>query len=484
MSGWTLDPNATSVSTPVHIYVGSIGYARIAAEPRADVNAAFGVTGQHGFSETVPLAAGSNQVCVFSISTTNAGHTLLGCRTVEGHPRPALGSLDAVSSSVDGRQVTVSGWTLDPNATSVSTPVHIYVGSIGYARIAAEPRADVNAAFGVTGQHGFSETVPLAAGSNQVCVFSISTTNARHTLLACRTVEGPRPAQGSLDAVSSSLDGRQVTVSGWTLDPNATSVSTPVHIYVGSIGYARIADEPRADVNAAFGVTGQHGFSETVPLAAGSNQVCVFAISTTNAGHTLLGCRTVEGHPRPALGSLDAVSSSVDGRQVTVSGWTLDPNATSVSTPVHIYVGSIGYARIAAEPRADVNAAFGVTGQHGFSETVPLAAGSNQVCVFSISTTNARHTLLACRTVEGPRLIGFGFANSVMEVRAFELGGESMRYLTPLPACTPDPPPEPAVRGSRPVHHAPLGPLLACRHPASEERLPGDRHARAAARVR
>ena len=105
-----------------------------------------------------------------------------------------------------------------------------------------------------------------------------------------------------------------------------------------------------------------------------------------------------------------------------------------------------------------------------------LAAGSNQVCVFSISTTNALYTLLGPPHCRRPRSSASASLTARWRSAPSSWAARSCEYLTPLPR-TPRSPPGPAVPGSRPVHHAPFGPLLACRHPASEERLPGDRHA-------
>jgi hypothetical protein len=312
---------------------------------------------------------------------------------------PPRGSFDGVSRAADGSQAVVWGWTLDPDAPGASTEVHLYVNATGSARRADGYRPDVNAALGVSGQHGFTESVPLRSGSNQVCAWAISLTGGGNTLLGCRTLAGPAAAAGSLDQATRSADRSQVTVDGWTLDPNAPGTSTPVHVYVNGTGYARTADQPRPDVNAALGATGRHGFSETVPLRPGSNQVCVYAISTTGGDNTLLTCRAVDG-PARATGSLDGATQSADGWRVTVSGWTLDPNAPGTSTNVSIHVGSTNYVRTAGQPRPDVNAALGVTGQHGFSETVPLKVGVNHVCVFANSTTRAGDTLIGCRTIE------------------------------------------------------------------------------------
>ena len=81
-------------------------------------------------------------------------------------------------------------------------------------------------------------------------------------------------------------------MSGWALDPDTTQ-SVAVHIYVGSAGAAYVADKPRGDVAAAYGLGDRHGFSEFIPMASGTHTVCVYPINTGPGGNSLIGCRTV-----------------------------------------------------------------------------------------------------------------------------------------------------------------------------------------------
>ena len=300
---------------------------------------------------------------------------------------PARGSLDSVTRSADGTQVTVAGWTFDPGSPATSTEVHIYSQGSGYARRADQPRQDVNAVLGVPGQHGFVEKVPLVRGSNSVCAFAISTTGGGNSLLGCRTVQGPTtwPPEGSLDSVVRSADGTQATVAGWTVDRGAPTSSTQVHIYVQRYGFARRAGQPRPDVNAVLGVPGNHGFIETVPLVEGNNEVCAFAIAATSSSSTLLGCRAIQGPAARSLRSaVDRVSYNTfrpDGIYVDIHGWALDLNRPGESLPVAMVGNSAQWSWVTDQPRPDVNAAFGVAGQHGFTFTFKLER-SGSYCLF------------------------------------------------------------------------------------------------------
>ena len=78
-----------------------------------------------------------------------------------------------------------------------------------------------------------------------------------------------------------------VTVSGWAFDPDVPNQSIDVHVYIG--GWAGQgtgechhikADKPRGDVNTAYGISGNHGFQETIKTSkVGTVQVYVYAIN-------------------------------------------------------------------------------------------------------------------------------------------------------------------------------------------------------------
>lgn len=327
VAGWAVDPSSPTTSLDVHVYVNGAGAVRSANKPRADVNGALGIYGQHGFYDSVGLNPGSNNVCVYAIGTAGT-NSLLGCRTVYGTVPPA-GYVDVMAAS--GSNVTVNGWAFDPNSNSSSIPVHVYVnGGWGIDGVANLPRGDVNGAFGISGQHGFSITVPgkLSRGANTVCAYAIGVTQGGNNgAIGCRTVQGPQPPIGSLDVVARS--GSQAFVAGWAVDPGAPSTSIAVHVYVNSTGRAISADQPRADVNSVVGVSGQHGYSTTVPLQNGANSVCTYAIGVGGNNNTLLGCRSVNYSPQAIEGLQVEPDAAADSARVAAP----DP-ATSFSAAV------------------------------------------------------------------------------------------------------------------------------------------------------
>jgi len=392
VAGWAFDPGSPGTSIQTHVYVNSAGYPFVANSARADVNAAFGVTGGHGFGVTVPLQPGSNNVCAYAIGVASGNNVLLGCRTVvDGLP---LGSFDSAAAS--GGVANIAGWAFDRAAPARSIPVDVYVNGVGVRMVANQPRADVNAAFRVTGRHGFTASVALRPGANTICVFAIGVTG-NNPSLGCRAVQRKVPL-GSFD--SATVNAGVANISGWAFDQAAPASSIPVAVHVNGVSVRVTANAARADVNAAFGVSGRHGFVASMALRPGANSICVWAIGTASRVNPSLGCRSVQVSP-PA-GSFD--TATVTGGVANVTGWAVDRTAPARSIPVDVYVNGVGVRVTANKPRADVNSVLGVTGQHGFSSSVPLRAGANSICVYAIGLTPGNNPSLGCRQVQSAQV--------------------------------------------------------------------------------
>ena len=102
---------------------------------------------------------------------------------------------------------------------------------------------------------------------------------------------GSQP-QGALDECYGKT--LAVHVKGWTYDPDVSSQSTGVQVYLYAdsgctrqYGDVRIlaADRPRSDVNRVKGVEGDHGFDADIPVPAGTYWVKVFAVDATGDGN-------------------------------------------------------------------------------------------------------------------------------------------------------------------------------------------------------
>ena len=114
-------------------------------------------------------------------------------------------------------------------------------------------------------------------------------------LTAAPARAGSQP-QGALDECYGKT--RAVHVTGWTYDPDVSSQSTAVQVYLYAdsgctrkCGGVRVlaANVPRSDVNRVKGVEGDHGFDADIPVPAGTYWVKVFAVDATDDGNLQVG---------------------------------------------------------------------------------------------------------------------------------------------------------------------------------------------------
>ncbi|QIG38324.1 hypothetical protein G5T42_01565 [Microbacterium sp. 4R-513] len=413
VSGWAIDPDTTG-PTSVHVYVDSVGTPVTADRPRAELAPTYPAYGtNHGFTATLPAAAGTRSVCAYAINVGPGGTTVLGCQTVTvGGPidlgRVPFGAFEGLD--ISGNTASASGWAIDPDTTA-PIKVHLYVGSTGAEYTADKPRADVAAAYPGTGtNHGFAEKLTLPVGTTQVCAYAINNGAGGPAFLGCKsaTVAGTTPDLGrapfgNLEAVT--VSGNAATASGWAIDPDTTA-PIKVHLYVGSVSAEYTADKARSDVAAAYPASGpNHGFVEKLTLPAGTTQVCAYAINSGPGGNAFLGCKTVTVAStapdlgRAPIGNLEGVVAGAGG--ANVSGWALDPDTTA-SINVHIYVGSTGAQYLADKSRPDVGAVYRLGDAHGFAEFIPMTSGTKSVCVYAINSGAGGHAFLGCRDVVIP----------------------------------------------------------------------------------
>ena len=394
VAGWALDPN-TAASIDVHIYVNGIGTPFTASNSRPDVGAAYGLGDAHGFDVTVPVRApGPQDVCIYAINQGPGANALIGCSTVIAQSGSPTGFVDSSVGALGA--ITTSGWAVDPDSID-PVSVHIYVDSVGVAYSANQSRPDIGAAFpGYGSAHGYSYTVNAAPGPHTVCVYGINIGVGANVLLGCRavTVPGGSPI-GVVDSVVSTPG--TITTSGWTLDPDSAA-SIPVHIYVDSAGIAYTADGSRPDIAQIFaGYGANHGFVESVPATPGTHNVCAYAINLGAGANVLLGCKSVVALSGSPVGIVDSVTAS--NGAITAAGWTYDPD-TAAPINVRITVDSVGTVFAANQSRPDVGVVFPVFGPtHGFSQVIPTAPGSHQVCVYGVNIGPGADVLLGCRGV-------------------------------------------------------------------------------------
>ncbi len=127
------------------------------------------------------------------------------------------------------------------------------------------------------GQSTPTKTVTIATGSSGDRSFTANWSNAN--------------PKSSFDVCSGGAC--DITVSGWAYDPDAPSMSLSVLVKVYKSDGTTLfreetltADRPRNDVNSHYGITGQHGFSATIPdIPPGTYKVKAYAIDPSGDGN-------------------------------------------------------------------------------------------------------------------------------------------------------------------------------------------------------
>ncbi|MGD8195589.1 hypothetical protein ACEXQB_013945 [Herbiconiux sp. P18] len=397
VQGWAIDRD-TKDAVAIHVYMdGGILATGVANASRPDVGAAYpGFGDNHGIKIKVSPPSGSHNFCAWAINDTPGANTLLGCQTLTVTNLSPFGGMNAFSTQFSGK-ITVNGWTIDPE-TKDPIAVHVYVDGAPVAAITADAnRPDVGRAYPSAGpRHGIDYTFEASPGSHNVCAYGINVKNGTNSGLGCQTVfvDDMSPF-GGMDVT---VDGTDLVVRGWTIDPETTS-AIPVHIYMdGQAVAVTTANVDRPDVARAFpGYGSKHGINVRFTPSVGTHQVCAYGINTGRGTNNLLGCQTVTVRNVSPIGGMDA---RVEGGRIIVNGWTIDPDTTA-PLAVHVYVNGVGAAITTADfSRPDVGRAYPDFGpNHGINVSTPAVRGANSVCAYGINVGPGTNTLLGCQTV-------------------------------------------------------------------------------------
>ncbi|MEZ2389058.1 lysozyme [bacterium RCC_150] len=433
VTGWSVDLSQPWVSTPVNISVTDPGnatntYSFTANGYRPDVDSAFGYGPAHGFANNIQITkSGTYKVCATAVSVN--GNVDLGCKSLQAAGvEPPIGSFDSLAQVRTPTDVSLrlTGWAIDRANPGTSSFADAYVTdpsgqTTGYRITANTTRTDVGTATGYGSNHGFDKSISLTkAGNYHVCMYAIG--QYYNTGLGCKdiTVGSNPPPKGYYDSIriSQAPGAANIVASGWAYDPTNPGASIPVHVYVqapdgSNVGTAFTANQSRPDLNSAFGITGNHGFSASLGVkTTGTYTACAYAIAVAPlaSGNSPLGCMSIQISNTPSPnGYLDAVGiTTVSGQaSIKATGWTYDPAVPGSSTPVHTYVTypdgtRQGYAFSANLARPDVNNAFNITGNHGYSTQVPVTQrGRYTVCTYGIGIAqfSSGNVLLGCQSL-------------------------------------------------------------------------------------
>ena len=210
-----------------------------------------------------------------------------------------------------------------------------------------------------------------------------------------------------------------VTVKGWAYDPDASSSSITIHVYVWQKGVNEgdmshplsiqtvEANIERTDVNETMGITGNHGFENTFTMAAGNYVIKAFALDKTGGDSNpdlpinYGGSETIREVTVTDPTNSYAPRGYVDectgqNGSIRVRGWALDEDNLDVSLWIHIYVDETHAKTI----KADIPSNNPGILNHYFDTYVEATTGSHYVRVFALniktdgSDNGAEHTQL------------------------------------------------------------------------------------------
>lgn len=193
---------------------------------------------------------------------------------------------------------------------------------------------------------------------------------------------------GDVNHVVSNAPG-QVTIRGWTFDPDTPSRYVDVHFYIGPTGHEYgvnlgPANTYRPDVNAPEnhpGVGDYHGFDATfdVPLH-GSLVWNLYAIDAE--GNPLIETGPVTVADPTITGAVESSSSSVH-RTIDLAGWASDSSAPGSAVAIEAYIGG-SFSTPGVEYRSLTANLARSDGKKGFSGRVSTAkTGTQSVYVYA-----------------------------------------------------------------------------------------------------
>ena len=258
------------------------------------MNAAYGINGNHGFDFSIPVSWGHHSIAVYAINVGGAGpgNPLIGTGSVTTGVLP-VGSLDSAGTA-PGSTIRLRGWAFDPDRPTAAIQVAVYRDGGGIAWFPTGlRRPDVNSVFGITGNHGFDITIASPPGEHSVQVYAINVAGGvGNPLIGAGNVRVGVP-MGSLDRVTAT--GRTVRLSGWAFDPDQPNAAIQIAVYRDGVGVSWFpSGGNRPDVNAVFGITGNHGFDISVDTPPGTHSFDVYAINVgPAAGNPHIGRKSV-----------------------------------------------------------------------------------------------------------------------------------------------------------------------------------------------
>lgn len=272
----------------------------------------------------------------------------------------AVGNFD----SVDASTCSVAGWAYDADSPASSINVSIYRdGPYGsgthVAHCAAnQARPDVNAAYGITGNHGFNCVLPASyrgTGSHNLYIHAIDISNTPNNVIS------GSPKALSCAAASATISGSGCTIpEGSSTCPGSvtwsiTGATTPnVYNFTGSNSFSSAASGSNQPITLTYGDTtlqardGSSVLASTiisgVGCAAGSSWVAGSCQDSSASGNISgNGCDITEGNST-CQGSLTwDIDGSSNPRVTDQGGSVISTNANGNNSPVTLNYGTTDF---------------------------------------------------------------------------------------------------------------------------------------------
>ncbi len=192
------------------------------------------------------------------------------------------------------------------------------------------------------------------------------------------------------------MQNGKLFIGGWAYDPNEPSKSIRIDVYSGNTSLKSItANVYREDVNKARGISGNHGFNALIDIPSGNHNIIIYAINSAGGSKNNkgLGAFSINNSgsstPTDSLPVGDYTYCEIREGKPFVGGWAYDPDESSKSIAVDIYVNGTMLKGIPADVyREDVNKAKGITGNHGFQAYLDLAPGTYSIELWAINSAN------------------------------------------------------------------------------------------------
>jgi hypothetical protein len=227
---------------------------------------------------------------------------------------------------------------------------------------------------------------------------------------------------------------------GSTSTPTATISANPTTITSGGSSTLTWSSTNATSCTSSGAWSGSRGTSGTLSVSPTSTSTYTITCGTASSSATVT---VTSGTNNPPVGTFDEIRLS-DG---VIRGWSYDPNATSTSNDIHIYIdgaagagGTLLTGITTNVLRSDVNGSFNITGNHGIEYTIPAQYRNgvqHSIYLYGIDLTNpASATLLT----GSPRTFTLSASQSAipfngphnipgrLEAEDFDNGGEGVGY--------------------------------------------------------